>query len=128
VKGAHVTKFSKPIGIKDYLEQDGSFMLQVEMPSGQVAEIAFSRGQALNFVETFQDATLRAAIASSETENAPTPRFLGFELKRVLVGHSLPQPELLITTDEFAGVRFETRLRTKSKHSRLPQRTFLSCV
>jgi hypothetical protein len=101
-----VTKFGKPIGIKDYLEQDGTFMLQVKLHSGEIAEIAFTRNDALHFVETFQDATLRAAIAvkSPLTENAPNPQFKGLVLKRVLVGHSLPQPELLITTDEFASL------------------------
>ncbi len=84
------------------MEQDGSYMLLVKTPSGEVVEIAFSPAMALHFVQTFH-----AAIMSHWPHwphNTPDPEFPVLVLKRLIAGDGFPQPEVMATTDRIANV------------------------
>jgi hypothetical protein len=61
-----------PYAIQDHLEPDGSLLVRVHLENGELAEIRFSREDAVYFVRIVQEAMLERATTALENTQIAT--------------------------------------------------------
>ena len=100
----------KITGIKDDPEPDGSHIIVVESPSGDVFPIRIEPGQIGDLIATLQRAAIDTAMRNTESRRFPSPT-----VSRIGLAHAGPETGLMVSTVETGSWVF--RLDDEALHN-----------